>query len=116
MLGLVVVMTLPGTAFGTADVPRNVILFGWDGAQRNHVNECLARGELVNLKKLASEGALVEIDIIKKVEGATDTKAGWTQILTGYHPEVTGVYSNGRYQPIPKGLSIFERLEKRDQG
>lgn len=30
-----------------ADVakPRNIILFGWDGAQRNHVHECLERGE-----------------------------------------------------------------------
>jgi len=46
------------------------------------------------------------------VTGATDTKAGWSQILTGYNPEVTGVYSNGRYHDIPKGLSIFERLKE----
>ncbi len=89
-------------------VPRNVILIGWDGAQRDHVNECLARKELPNLKKLSEEGTYVEIDI----EGTTDTKAGWAQILTGYYPRVTGVYRNGRYQPIPKGLTIFERLEK----
>jgi len=91
----------------TATPPRNVILIGWDGAQRNHVNESLSRGELPNLKKLASEGNLVAIDIYR----TTDTKAGWTQILTGYEPEVTGVFSNGRYQPIPKGYTIFERLE-----
>jgi len=92
-----------------AEQPTNIILIGWDGAQRNHLYECLGREELPNLKKLASEGALVDIDI----DGVTDTKAGWSQILSGYNPEVTGVYSNGRYQPIPKGLSIFERLEKR---
>ena len=63
-----------------ADKPRNVILFGWDGAQRNHVNGCLARGKLPTLKQLAEEGALVEINI----NGTTDTKAGWTEILTGY--------------------------------
>jgi len=91
-----------------AESPRNIILIGWDGAQRNHLYECLGRDELPNLKKLASEGALVDIDIL----GVTDTKAGWSQILSGYNPEVTGVYSNGRYQPVPKGLSIFERLEK----
>ncbi|MFB0524923.1 MAG: alkaline phosphatase family protein [Phycisphaerae bacterium] len=91
-----------------AEPPRNIILFGWDGAQRNHIYECLGREELPNLKQLASEGALVDIDIL----GVTDTKAGWSQILTGYNPEVTGVYSNGRYQPVPKDLSIFERLEK----
>jgi len=89
--------------------PRNIILFGWDGAQRAHVHECLERGELPALKKLSEEGALVNIDV---VTGATDTKAGWTQILTGYHPEVTGVYNNGRFRDVPEGLSVFERLKK----
>ena len=113
MLKRVFVLLLIGglTAVGAekkSDQPRNIILFGWDGAQRNHVKECLGRNDLPTLKKLSQEGALVEIDI----EGTTDTKAGWSQILTGYYPTVTGVYSNGRYQPVPKGLSIFERLEK----
>jgi hypothetical protein len=76
--------------------PRNIILVGWDGAQRNHVKESLSRGELPNLEKLSAEGALVAIDIYR----VTDTKAGWSQILTGYEPEVTGVFSNGNYQPI----------------
>ena len=89
--------------------PRNIILFGWDGAQRNHVHECLRRGELPTLKKLSEEGGLVAVDVIT---GATDTKAGWSQILTGYHPEVTGVYSNGRYRDVPEGYSVFERLKK----
>ncbi|MFB0524922.1 MAG: alkaline phosphatase family protein [Phycisphaerae bacterium] len=87
--------------------PQNIILFGWDGAQRDHVNECLSRKELPTLQKLIDQGSFVEID----VEGKTDTKAGWSQILTGCYPEVTGVYSNREYQPIPKGLTIFERLE-----
>ncbi len=101
-------MIAPSSATAAENRPRNIILFGWDGAQRDHVNECLSRNELPTLKKLISEGSYVKIDI----EGVTDTKAGWSQILTGYYPEVTGVYSNGRYQPIPKGLSIGERLEK----
>lgn len=88
--------------------PQNIVLIGWDGAQRNHLKESLSRQELPNLKKLSSEGKLVEIDILR----VTDTKSGWAQILTGYEPEVTGVFSNGRYQPIPKGYSVFERLEK----
>jgi hypothetical protein len=88
--------------------PLNAILIGWDGAQRNHVKEMLAAGKLPTLQALSSEGALVAIDVIR----VTDTKAGWTQILTGLEPEITGVYSNGRYAPIPAGLSIFERLEK----
>jgi hypothetical protein len=105
ILGLTVIAQPMVQAAGR---PQNVILFGWDGAQRNHVNECLARKELPNLQKLIDQGTYIEIDI----EGKTDTKAGWSQILSGYYPEVTGVYSNRDYQPIPKGLSIFERLEK----
>jgi len=88
--------------------PRNIILFGWDGAQRNHVKDCLDKGELPNLKKLSAQGSLVAIDVIR----ITDTKAGWSQILTGYEPELTGVFSNGNYQPIPQGYTVFERLEK----
>jgi len=88
--------------------PKNLVLIGWDGAQRHHLNECLAKGELPNLQQLIGEGMLVQIE----VEGTTDTKAGWTQILTGYSPEITGVYSNSRYQPIPKGYTIGERLKQ----
>jgi len=91
-----------------AEKPRNVVLIGWDGAQRNHVKECIEKNELPVLKKLGEEGKLVDIDIRE----VTDTKAGWTQILTGYRAEVTGVYSNGRFGPIPKGYTIFERLKK----
>jgi hypothetical protein len=88
--------------------PRNVILIGWDGAQRNHVKESLERGSLPILKQLITEGSMVSID----VEGTTDTKAGWSQILTGYKPEITGVYSNHRFQPIPKGYTVGERLKQ----
>jgi len=107
IFGLVIGMAAAASAIGKNEKPRNIILIGWDGAQRNHIKECLSRNELPNLKQLSSEGALVAIDVIR----TTDTKAGWTQILTGYEPEITGVYSNGRYQPIPKGYSVFERLE-----
>jgi predicted O-methyltransferase YrrM len=99
-------LALPGGA--VAGTTRNAILIGWDGAQREQVDQCLSRRELPNLQKLIDQGKYVKIDI----EGTTDTKAGWTQILTGYYPQITGVYSNTRYQPVPKGLSIFERLEK----
>jgi arylsulfatase A-like enzyme len=88
--------------------PRNIIVIGWDGAQRNHVKEMIARNELPNLVALCNEGKRIDIDV---TDGATDTKAGWTQILTGYSCQVTGVYNNARYQPIPEGYSVFERLE-----
>ncbi|GMV36513.1 MAG: hypothetical protein AMXMBFR61_10210 [Fimbriimonadales bacterium] len=109
-IGATVLLLLAAAAWApTAGEPaKNVILIGWDGAQRAHIQECLQRGELPTLARLSKEGALVDIVI----EGVTDTKAGWSQILTGYDPEVTGVYSNLRYQPIPKGLTVFERLEQ----
>jgi hypothetical protein len=113
LFGLLAPLLLAIPAFaqqaGREGTPRNIILFGWDGAQRAHVHECLERGELPTLKKLSQEGALVNVDVI---HGATDTKAGWTQILTGYNPQVTGVHSNGRYRDVPEGLSVFERLKK----
>jgi hypothetical protein len=108
VLVLMVVSLLVGGPSARGGEPQNIILIGWDGAQRDHVNQSLGRKELPNLQKLIDEGTYVEIDI----EGATDTKAGWAQILTGYYPAVTGVYSNKRYQPIPKGLTVFERLEE----
>jgi len=91
-----------------ADRPQNIILMGWDGAHRDHVKALLKEGKLPNLKKLVDEGAIVDVDV---TSGATDTKAGWTQILTGYRPEVTGVYSNGKYRDVPAGYSVFERLK-----
>jgi len=91
-----------------SDRPRNIILIGWDGAQRNHIKECISRNELPDLEKLSSEGTLVAIDVLR----VTDTKAGWTQILTGYEPEITKVFDNKDYKPIPAGLTVFERLEK----
>lgn len=90
-----------------ATMPNNVILMGWDGAHRDHVKALLKAGKLPNLQKVVSEGTLVDIDV---TSGATDTKAGWTQILTGYRPEITGVYSNSRYRDVPVGYSVFERL------
>lgn len=92
-----------------ADPPQNIVLIGWDGAQRAHVQEMLERNELPTLTALKAEGTLVEVDVNN---GATDTKAGWTQILTGYTPEVTGVYNNNRFQPVPEGYSVFERVEQ----
>jgi hypothetical protein len=89
--------------------PQNIVLIGWDGAQRNHVKELIKTGELPNLAALGKEGRIVDIDV---TNGRTDTKAGWTQILTGYRWETTGVFSNLIYQPVPEGYSVFERLEK----
>jgi len=93
-------------AQGAAPAP-SLVLFGWDGARRERVRELLSRGELPNLARLAAAGSMVDIDVDTK----TDTKAGWTEILTGCGPERTGVYSNAIYRAIPEGLTVFERYK-----
>jgi arylsulfatase A-like enzyme len=106
LLSLFVIPAVGGEPANQA-MSNNAVLIGWDGAHRDHVKALLKEGKLPNLQKLVAQGTLVDIDV---TSGATDTKAGWTQILTGYKPAVTGVYNNGRYRDVPAGYSIFERL------
>ncbi len=87
---------------------RKVIIFGVDGAQRDRIWEGMQQGILPNMKALSAEGVFADIENI----WVTDTKSGWAQILTGYEPGTTGVHSNTLYKPIPKGYTIFERLEE----
>ncbi len=101
----------PGQA---QDEPVNVILIGWDGCQRNHLNECLQAGQLPNLASLIATGVKLDTEVFMtglKIQ-KTVTKPGWTEVLTGCSPTVTGVYNNKKnYQPIPDGLTIFEKLD-----
>lgn len=96
-----------GPATAKPAMANNAVLIGWDGAHRDHVKSLLKQEKLPNLQNLIDEGGLVDIEV---TSGATDTKAGWSQVLTGYKPEASGVYSNGRFRDIPAGYSVFERL------
>jgi hypothetical protein len=106
---LILLMILPAQAQAVGKEVKNIVVIGWDAAERSRTKELLEKRELPNLAALIREGKLLDIDV---VSGATDTKAGWTQLLTGYVPEKTGVYNNGRYEPMPEGYTVFERLEK----
>jgi predicted AlkP superfamily pyrophosphatase or phosphodiesterase len=99
------------TAFKASTPPRqrNAILISWDGALREHVNDSLKRNQLPNLAHLINEGRMVDVEVTGHV---TDTRAGHAQMLTGYDSSVTGVVSNTRFQPIPRGYSVFERLQQ----
>ena len=88
---------------------RSAILISWDGALREHVNDCLKRSQMPSLAQLIQEGRMVDIEVSGHT---TDTKAGHAQMLTGYDSNLTGVFSNARFQPIPRGYSIFERLQQ----
>ncbi len=92
-----------------AAVPeKNIILISWDGTQRNHLMELLDAGSLPGIAMLHASGKLIPVTVTGH---HTDTIAGHSQMLTGYNPSVTGCFGDGRYAPVPEGLSIFERLE-----
>ncbi len=87
----------------------NVILLGWDGVQRNHLYELLNVGKMPNLSAFIQTGKMVNVTVS---DHFTDTKAGWTQILTGYKWWKTGVFENAIwFNAIPRGYTIPERLE-----
>jgi predicted AlkP superfamily pyrophosphatase or phosphodiesterase len=104
-----VVVVLATAAFKPTTRPekRNAILISWDGALREHVRTNVGKGRMPNLARLMRQGALVDIDVTGHM---TDTKPGHAQMLTGYDPNLTGVWSNTKFGPIPRGYSIFERL------
>ena len=91
----------------------NVILISWDGVGRDTLYSLLRAGRLSNLQDLIEEGGIFNITVTGH---ATDTKAGHSEMLTGYGPEITGVYSNNRYNPIPDGYTVFERVKEYFQG
>lgn len=89
---------------------QNVLLIGWDGTRRDRLKQLLADGRMPNLKSFLEDGQWLDTHIST---GGTDTKAGWTQILTGYDPEITGVFNNWRrYRAIPAGYTLPERLKQ----
>ena len=90
--------------------PWNTLLIGWDGVSRSRLKELLAQGRLPNLQALVAGGGLVDIEVTM---GATYTKPGWVEILTGYRAGRLGTTDNMIYRPIPEGYTIFERLKRR---
>jgi len=96
------------------DPEFNVIIIGWDGVQRDHFWQCYNKelpecpDGLPHIKEL-SKGKIFNNVI---TNGATYTKPGWAQILSGYDAEVMGIWDNNYYQPLPEGYSVFEKLEK----
>jgi hypothetical protein len=76
---------------------------------RERLRELLAAGRLPGVSALVCHGTIVDITV---TDHCTDTRAGHTEMLTGYGPDVTGVHSNIRFGPIPAGLSVFEALHR----
>ncbi len=86
----------------------NVVVVGWDGTRRENLKALLSAGRLPNLAKLIGKGCLAWTEV---TTGATATKPGWAEILTGYSAVRLGILNNRRYRPIPPGYTVFERLK-----
>jgi len=87
----------------------NAILVSWDGAGRKRVEALMAEKKLPALQTLKEEGAFVSIQVTGH---GTVTSAGHAQMLTGLTSKVNKITNNERYEPIPEGYTIFERLKK----
>ena len=87
---------------------RSVLLVGWDGADRRRLEQLLENGKLPHLAGLIKNGAFVAARV---TTGHTETKPGWAEILTGRDADAMGIEDNRTYGPIPKGVTVFERLK-----
>lgn len=91
----------------------NIVVVGWDGTNRDHFWQCYDQEAPECAQGLANIDALAGGMIFNNTttSGDTATKPGWAQILSGYNAEVTGIFSNGQYQPIPLDYTIFEKIQ-----
>jgi len=88
----------------------NIILFSWDGLQRNHLFDLLSDDRLPNLKAFLEEGVMLNLTVVAH---NTQTKPGHGQMLSGYRGKHIGVYNNSLLiHPIPDGYTLFERIEE----
>ena len=111
-LATVLVAVAPAAQGGAqekaAERPRNILLIGWDGCQREHMKQCLNEGELPNLKALGAEGRLVDIDI----RGTTDPKV----LRDGDRADITPTLYDrfgldpARFDPPLQGRSLLRPL------
>lgn len=91
----------------------STVVIGWDGTQRDHFWECY-NAELPECSEGLPNVAAVFGDSMFDIvitSGETTTKPGWAQIFSGYNADTLGIYSNGDYQPIPAGYTVFEKIE-----
>ena len=101
-----------GLAGGAVSPPVNVILFGWDGAQRGHVKECLSRGELPTLKRIADKGRWWPSTWC----GPRTPRPAGRRSSPATSPRRPACSATARYQPIPEGLHASSSVLRRPTG
>jgi len=90
-----------------------VIFFGWDGCERDLTVEMMVNKELPTLSRMASTTNTSWMNATV-TDHTTDTRSGWTQVLTGLCAEVTKVFNNSDWEPIGRPGTIFDVLKTRD--
>lgn len=95
-------------AIVAAAAPQSVILIDWAGTRRELVDRGLSNKQLPNLQAIINRGVYVKID----GQGLTgNEEAAWTQLLTGYLPKPATGSGDSQNRPIPRGATVFDRLE-----
>lgn len=87
---------------------KNILVIGWEGTNRDRLEELLGNGELPALQSVINAGSFVAIDIS---QGATTAKPGWAQIFSGYRTRFLKIKNDKVYTTIPESLTIFEKLK-----
>jgi hypothetical protein len=100
---------------------QKVILILWDGTQRNHLLELYNNDQLPNLKSVVENGGLLRTDMVINTETCeagsgdgydTETGPANSAIVTGYGYPITQNQDNRFPNPIPQGLTFFERVKE----
>lgn len=100
------IVRAPGRKF------ENAILISMDGLDRRVLMELIGSGRVPNLLRIADSSGPNRLIINSTIpDYQTETKPGHAVMLTSLIPEHTRVLTNSRFQPIPEGLTIFERVK-----
>jgi hypothetical protein len=97
--------------WGTATAaPSQLLLVGWDGAERTVVQDLLQANALPNLAGL---GPLVPLTVTTPHGESMQTKPGWTKVHTGLGANTTGVLNNETWRSVPASATLSARWAAR---
>lgn len=106
-------------SFGNAHAEK-VLVNIWDGTEWTKISRLFDEGKLPNAKRVGDPFQLTcnkdrfpGCDCTK-CRMKTETKPQHATMLTGVLADEHGVFSNSCYQLIPDGLTVYERIESRD--
>lgn len=85
-------------------IPPTILCISWDGADIRSLISRLNFGKLPNLNKLT----VVRLEC----GGCSKTKPGHVEALTGLDYWTTNVYSNDKFEEVPKEYSLFWRIKE----